>query len=108
MIGTLNFHTAEPREFTREQVQRFLTSANQTALAIGNARLAAKAAVVREMHHRIKIGLKTVVMVLRLQANLGRELAEALVGEDLNRILRLNRCRGAIQAIVRQTRSLGH
>lgn len=43
------------------------TLANQTALAIENARLVTSAAVVREMHHRIKNNLQTVAMLMQLQ-----------------------------------------
>lgn len=67
VAGVLNFYTAEPHDFTREEVAFFSTLANQTALAIENARLATNAAVVREMHHRIKNNLQSVAILLRLQ-----------------------------------------
>ena len=55
------------REFTSEQKALFATLANQTALAIENARLVTNTAVVREMHHRIKNNLQTVAMLMQLQ-----------------------------------------
>lgn len=66
-IGALNCYTNEVVHFTEEQLQLFVTLANQTALAIENARLVTNAAVVREMHHRIKNNLQTVAMLMQLQ-----------------------------------------
>jgi signal transduction protein with GAF and PtsI domain len=67
VIGVLNGYTAMAREFTSEQKALFATLANQTALAIENARLVTNTAVVREMHHRIKNNLQTVAMLMQLQ-----------------------------------------
>ena len=67
VIGVMACYTSEPTEFTPNQVALFSTLANQTALAIENARLATHAAIVREMHHRIKNNLQTVAMLMRLQ-----------------------------------------
>lgn len=67
VIGVLNCYTAQAREFTVEQQVWFSTLANQTALAIENARLVTNTAVVREMHHRIKNNLQTVAMLMELQ-----------------------------------------
>ena len=66
-IGVVACYTTEPREFSDEQIALFSTIANQTALAIENARLVTHAAVVREMHHRIKNNLQMVAMLMRLQ-----------------------------------------
>lgn len=66
-IGALNCYTNEVVHFTEEQLRLFVTLANQTALAIENARLVTNAAVVREMHHRIKNNLQTVAMLMQLQ-----------------------------------------
>lgn len=66
-IGVLNCYTAEVTQFSEEQTTLFATLANQTALAIENARLVTNAAVVREMHHRIKNNLQTVAMLMQLQ-----------------------------------------
>ncbi len=67
VIGVVACYTTEPRTFTDEQIALFSTMANQTALAIENSRLVTHAAVVREMHHRIKNNLQTVAMLMQLQ-----------------------------------------
>jgi GAF domain-containing protein len=87
-IGVLNCYTAEPHRFTDDEVSLFSTLANQTALAIENARLVTNAAVVREMHHRIKNNLQNVAMLLRLQMSGDREVsAREILHESVNRIL---------------------
>ncbi|MAU00376.1 MAG: hypothetical protein CL608_24810 [Anaerolineaceae bacterium] len=67
VIGVFNCYTTEQRQFSEEQQTLFATLANQTALAIENARLVTNTAVVREMHHRIKNNLQTVAMLMQLQ-----------------------------------------
>jgi signal transduction protein with GAF and PtsI domain len=67
VIGVLNCYTAVPHQFSEEQRTFFLTLANQTALAIENARLVTNTAVIREMHHRIKNNLQTVAMLMQMQ-----------------------------------------
>lgn len=88
VIGVLNCFTAEPRDFTPEQIALFSTLANQTALALENSRLVTNAAVVREMHHRIKNNLQTVAMLMRMQvaeAN-GELTARDVLHQSINRI----------------------
>jgi GAF domain-containing protein len=98
-IGVMTCYTARPVVFTLQQTALLSTLANQTALAIENARLATSAAVVREMHHRIKNNLQTVAMLLRMQggetadpntadvlhASIGRIMSIAAVHEVLSR-----------------------
>ncbi len=98
-IGVMNCYTGEPTGFSSERIALGTTLANQTALAIDNARLATSAAIVREMHHRIKNNLQTVAMLLAmqkdgvnggpadaaLQAGIGRVLSIAAVHEILSR-----------------------
>ncbi|MBK8903432.1 MAG: GAF domain-containing protein [Anaerolineaceae bacterium] len=67
VIGVFNCYSTEPRQFSQEQQTLFATLANQTALAIENARLVTNTAVIREMHHRIKNNLQTVAMLMQLQ-----------------------------------------
>ncbi|MCP4359533.1 MAG: GAF domain-containing protein [Chloroflexi bacterium] len=67
VIGVLNGYTAVSHRFSEEQQIWFATLANQTALAIENARLVTNTAIVREMHHRIKNNLQTVAMLMQLQ-----------------------------------------
>ncbi|MBP7693679.1 MAG: GAF domain-containing protein [Anaerolineales bacterium] len=79
-IGVLACYTTEPRVFSEQESALFSTLANQTALAIENAQLVTNAAVVREMHHRVRNNLQTVAMLLRLQAGQdnGRSAAAAV------------------------------
>ncbi len=87
-IGVLNCYTAEPHRFTDDEITLFSTLANQTALAIENARLVTNAAIVREMHHRIKNNLQNVAMLLRLQMSGDRPIsAREVLHESVNRIL---------------------
>ena len=67
VIGVFNCYSDIERTFAAEQEALFLTLANQTALAIEHARLATNAAMVREMHHRIKNNLQPVAMLMQLQ-----------------------------------------
>jgi two-component sensor histidine kinase len=67
VIGVLACLTPPGHAFSDGQQTLLTTLANQTALAIENARLVTSAAVVREMHHRIKNNLQTVAMLMQLQ-----------------------------------------
>ena len=87
-IGVLSCYTNRPRAFTEGDIALFSTLANQTALAIENARLGTNAAIVREMHHRIKNNLQTVAMLLKMQALSGEQLsARDVLQISVNRIL---------------------
>ncbi len=87
VIGVFNCYTAEARQFTPEQRALLQTLANQTALAIENVRLVTSAAIVREMHHRIKNNLQTVAMLMQLQLPDAEQLDTRHVLEtNINRI----------------------
>src|SRR3990172_7793008 len=87
-VGVMNCYTDRPHVFSPEQIPLFSTLANQTALAIENARLVTNATVVREMHHRIKNNLQTVAMLLRMQASDGQPLTvQDVLHISVNRIL---------------------
>jgi signal transduction protein with GAF and PtsI domain len=87
VIGVLNGYTAVPRTFTEEEQTWFATLANQTALAIENARLVTHTAVIREMHHRIKNNLQTVAMLMQLQlSDADRLTARDVLTANIHRI----------------------
>lgn len=87
-LGVVNCYTARRHEFTRSEINLLQTLANQTALAIENAGLVVKSAMVREMHHRVKNNLQMIAMLLRLQMRDGREVSgREVLTETINRIL---------------------
>lgn len=86
--GVLRCYTQEPHAFSDTEVALLSTLANQTALAIENAHLSVRAAVVQEMHHRVKNNLQTVAMLLRLQLSDPKAAAaRPALQESINRIL---------------------
>ncbi len=88
VIGVLRCYTTTTTMFSDVEVNLLSTLANQTALAIENAQLSVRAAVVQEMHHRVKNNLQTVAMLLRLQMNDPRAApARPALQESINRIL---------------------
>lgn len=87
-VGVFSCYMGARHEFTPKEIELFQTLANQTALAIDNARLVINTAVVHEMHHRIKNNLQTVVMLLRMRlSDAGRLTAEDILTETISRIL---------------------
>ncbi len=88
VIGVFNCYTAQPHQFTDSEVQLLTTLANQTALAIENANLVVRSAIIREMHHRVKNNLQTIAMLLRVQLRSDRETsAREVLTETIHRIL---------------------
>jgi two-component sensor histidine kinase len=87
-LGVVSCYTDRPHAFTQAEVNLLQTLANQTALAIENAGLVVKSAMVREMHHRVKNNLQMIAMLLRLQMRDGREVSgREVLTETINRIL---------------------
>ncbi len=85
-IGALNVQTAEPHHYTQGEIDVLLLIGDLAAGALAkaqlydqqkrqldelrtlkDAQLATNAAVIREMHHRIKNNLQTVAMLMQLQ-----------------------------------------
>jgi GAF domain-containing protein len=87
-IGVLNCYRAQPHAFSAGDVSLLTTLATQTALAIENAHLVMRSAVVREMHHRVKNNLQTIAMLLRLQLGEDPEpRVREVLTETINRVL---------------------
>ena len=87
VIGVLACYTDQQRTFSPEQQAWFLTLANQTALGIENTRLVTNAAVVREMHHRIKNNLQTIAMLMQLQlADAAQLTARQVLHDNIHRV----------------------
>lgn len=87
-LGVVNCYTSRHHKFTQSEVNLLQTLANQTALAIENAGLVVKSAMVREMHHRVKNNLQMIAMLLRLQMREGRDVSgREVLTETINRIL---------------------
>jgi len=121
VIGVMNTYTNQVREFPETQRTLLATLANQTALAIENIRLVTNAAIVREMHHRIKNNLQTVAMLMQmqmaeaerldtrevLQANINRIQSIATVHEALSeKGFKLVDVRDVLQRICRSTAAM--
>lgn len=88
VIGVFNCYLDRPHRFTEAEIKLFTTLANQTALAIENANLVVRSAIIREMHHRVKNNLQTIAMLLRLQLSDGRQVSgREVLTETINRIL---------------------
>jgi two-component sensor histidine kinase len=89
-IGVLSCFMAVRHDFGAKEVDVLSMLGNQAALAIENARLALSAAVVREMHHRVKNNLQTVAMLLRLQmGGADDERIRGILTDAVSRVLNI-------------------
>src|SRR5437764_4905831 len=87
VIGVLNCYTGKPHVFSREEIDLLSTLANYAAIAIENAKLMVRSAIIQEMHHRVKNSLQTVASLLRLRLNRpGSASTAQLLRESINRI----------------------
>lgn len=102
IIGAINVQTARRHVYTQQEVEllgiiadlaagaleKAMLYDRMAAAAEENAELRVRAALIQEMHHRVKNNLQTVAMLLRLQmAERPEEPREALLRETEGRIL---------------------
>lgn len=88
VIGVLNCYTEKPRVFNNEEISVLMAIGSHAAIAIENAKLVVKSAIVQEMHHRVKNNLQTIASLLRLQMHYSKlKSVEDVLQESINRIL---------------------
>jgi two-component system, sensor histidine kinase PdtaS len=81
-------YTEKAHDFNEEEIAVLTTLGNQVAVAIENAKLMVKGALLQEMHHRVKNNLQTIASLLRLQAHYaGDQSPVAVLNESINRVL---------------------
>ncbi|MER3398045.1 MAG: histidine kinase [Chloroflexota bacterium] len=94
-FGALGIYCRDRHDFDPDEVMFLSTFADQAAVALTNARLyseaqrnlAAKSAMLAEMHHRVKNNLQNVAALLSLQYRRSRtEEARRVLKESLSRI----------------------
>jgi two-component sensor histidine kinase len=88
IIGVLNCYTDKPHVFTPEEINVLSALGSHAAIAIDNAKLLVRSAIVQEMHHRVKNNLQTIASLLRLQMHYSKFASvEQVLQESINRIL---------------------
>ena len=88
VIGVLNCYTEKAHEFTEDELSVLTTLGNQVAVAIENAKLMVKGALLQEMHHRVKNNLQTIASLLRLQAHYAADRSPVeVLNESISRVL---------------------
>lgn len=87
VIGAANVQTKVRHEFSRDEIELFGFITELAAAALEKAQLV-HAALVQEMHHRVKNNLQTIAMLLRLQLSQDKKLTpQAILHETTNRVL---------------------
>ena len=87
VIGAANVQTKERHEFTKDEKELFGFITELAATALEKAQLV-HAALVQEMHHRVKNNLQMIAMLLRLQMGQDKQVSpEAVLNESINRVL---------------------
>lgn len=88
VIGVLNCYTEKLHVFTEDELDVLTTLGNQVAVAIENAKLMVKGALLQEMHHRVKNNLQTIASLLRLQASYAGDRSPVdVLNESIGRVL---------------------
>lgn len=88
VIGVLNCYTEKLHVFNEDELDVLSTLGNQVAVAIENAKLMVKGALLQEMHHRVKNNLQTIASLLRLQAHYAAERSPVeVLNESISRVL---------------------
>ncbi len=86
-IGAINVQTAAFHQFSADEIELFSFVTDLAATALEKAK-SVHAAVVQEIHHRVKNNLQTIAMLLRLQAGQDAPLSpEDILHETINRVL---------------------
>jgi two-component sensor histidine kinase len=87
VIGAANVQTKKRHEFTTEEIELFSFITELAATALEKAQLV-HAALVQEMHHRVKNNLQTIAMLLQLQMGQDKKISpNEILGESINRVL---------------------
>jgi len=87
VIGAANVQTTQYHVFSADEIELFSFIADLAATALEKAKLV-HAAVVKEIHHRVKNNLQTIAMLLRLQVAQAEHLTPAdILHETINRVL---------------------
>jgi GAF domain-containing protein len=88
VIGVMNCYTEKQHDFTEDEIAVLDTLGNQVAVAIENAKLMVKGALLQEMHHRVKNNLQTIASLLRLQSHyVTNQSPKEVLNESINRVL---------------------
>lgn len=88
VIGVLSCYTEKAHAFTDDELAVLSVLGNQIAVAIENAKLMVKGALLQEMHHRVKNNLQQIASLLRLQKHYAADRSPVQVlDESISRVL---------------------